>query len=192
MWLVKKSQKQEKTFPEILFVGRVNPEKGSEFLFKALKEIDTPLKVNIIGDGTSISTLKDMAKNARWAHEIYFAGWVDNDQLNQYYQRAALLVVPSVWPEPFGINGIEAMSYGVPSVAFDVGGISDWLRHEETGLLVPRLDINALSTAIVEITKNREKNIQFGKIARQIAAKEYGIDTHMKELISIFESAVKK
>ena len=50
---------------------------------------------------------------------------------------AAVLAVPSVWPEPFGLVGLEAAARGVPAVAFDTGGIRQWLHHQISGLLVP-------------------------------------------------------
>ena len=53
-----------------------------------------------------------------------------------------------MYPEAFGIVGIEAMSLGKPVVAFDVGGVSSWLEHEKTGFLLNDRDVNGMTTAI--------------------------------------------
>ena len=53
------------------------------------------------------------------------------------FARASLVAIPSLWPEPFGLVGLEAAQFGVPAVAFDVGGIGEWLTDGGNGILVP-------------------------------------------------------
>ena len=67
---------------------------------------------------------------------MHFPGWVTRDEWTRILQRVDLLVVPSVWPEPLGLIGLEAASMGVPALAFNVGGIGDWLTDGETGRLL--------------------------------------------------------
>ena len=57
---------------------------------------------------------------------------------NALFASAALLVVPSVWPEPFGLVGLEAGAHGVPAVAFETGGVGEWLRDGTNGLMAGR------------------------------------------------------
>jgi glycosyltransferase involved in cell wall biosynthesis len=59
--------------------------------------------------------------------------WVKAAERESLMWRADLLVVPSLWPERFGIVGIEAAAVGLPAVAFDVGGIREWLKPGESG-----------------------------------------------------------
>src|SRR5206468_9555238 len=67
-----------------------------------------------------------------------------------YFRECSLVVMSSVWPEPFGMAGIEAMRYGLPVVAFDAGGIREWLLDGHNGYLVPWMD-RATYAARVEI-----------------------------------------
>jgi glycosyltransferase involved in cell wall biosynthesis len=60
-------------------------------------------------------------------------GWVERGQLSSLYKRARALLLPSRWQEPFGIVGIEALSFGVPVVAWESGGVTEW--HPGPGLV---------------------------------------------------------
>ena len=66
-----------------------------------------------------------------------FHGWVRDADWHRLFQESDLLAIPSLWPEPFGIVGIEAAAYGIPSVGYGVGGIVDWLAPGVTGELAP-------------------------------------------------------
>ena len=68
---------------------------------------------------------------------VEFAGWLNTEKKLDLLREADLIAVPSLWPEPFGLVGIEAGCYGVPAVGFAVGGIPDWLIPGQTGELAP-------------------------------------------------------
>ncbi|MDD5673061.1 MAG: glycosyltransferase family 4 protein, partial [Chitinivibrionales bacterium] len=176
--------------PNVLFVGRAIPEKGPQRLLEALKKIKKPLSVSFLGSGDLLPQLKAMAHDADWPHEVQFFGWIDNAQTSVFYQKAALLVVPSL-TEPFGIIGIEAMAHAIPVVAFNVGGISDWLRHGKTGLLVARNNIDSLAEAIERLAFDKPLNIEFGEQGRRIAEKEYSLELHTGRLLALFNDVLQ-
>jgi glycosyltransferase involved in cell wall biosynthesis len=94
---------------------------------------------------------------------VTFAGWVPHHALESYYARAAVCVVPSRWPEPFGMVGVEAMARGRPVVAFAVGGIPDWLDDGVTGILAPEADTAALGAAIATLLGDRGTGCRLGR-----------------------------
>jgi glycosyltransferase involved in cell wall biosynthesis len=122
----------------IVMLSRLTDLKGGEYLISALeiaeRLLNRPLQLFIVGQGSEEPRLR---KLARGKNNVTFAGWLGAEQRNQILQQSDLLVVPSVWPEPFGLVGLEAAQFGVPAVAFDVGGISDWLINGESGELAP-------------------------------------------------------
>jgi glycosyltransferase involved in cell wall biosynthesis len=79
-------------------------------------------------------------------------GWVDRDRLSGLYRRARALLFPSRWQEPFGIVGLEAMSFGVPVVAWESGGVPEW--HPGPGL-VRWGDVEALGRALSDAVDRR-------------------------------------
>jgi glycosyltransferase involved in cell wall biosynthesis len=137
--------------PEVLFVGQVIRGKGVDLMLKALSCLTVEWRATIVGDGNYLETCKQLSQQLGIADRVTFTGWIPHEQLDNYYHSARLLVVPSRWPEPFGMVGIEAMARGRPVVAFANGGIPDWLDHGNTGFLVPADDVKGVASAIQDV-----------------------------------------
>ncbi len=120
----------------VLFVGRVVDAKGVFDAIAAWRKSGVDLPLVVAGTGR--------ARNRVEALGITVTGWLDRPSLAALYDRAAAVILPSRWQEPFGIVGLEALSRGVPVVAWDSGGVSDW----HPGPLVPWGDVDALALAL--------------------------------------------
>ena len=77
------------------------------------------------------------ASNSAEAFRVASPGWLNGDERWRALAEATLLAIPSSWPEPFGLVGLEAGALGIPAVAFDVGGIREWLRPASTAFSRP-------------------------------------------------------
>jgi glycosyltransferase involved in cell wall biosynthesis len=123
----------------VALLGRLTREKGGHLLIPALARaraaLGRALSLVVAGEGPARSELAAMAQ----AHGVpaTFTGWLGGEALARELRSADLLAVPSVWPEPFGLVGVEAGGIGVPAVGFAVGGIPEWLKPGETGELAP-------------------------------------------------------
>jgi glycosyltransferase involved in cell wall biosynthesis len=124
---------------KLLFLGRLTDLKGVDFLIRAIPAAQARLKIKLTltvgGDGSELTKLKELARTLGVTAE--FTGWVSGEAKVDLMRRADLLVVPSLWPEPFGLVGVEAGCVGLPSVGFATGGIPDWLIPGQTGELAP-------------------------------------------------------
>ncbi len=122
---------------KILFLGRITPQKGLHHLTVALIEAGTILRrsfqLQVAGDGPGRDAILDEAR--REGLSVETLGWIDAPQRNQCMSEADLLAVPSLWPEPFGLVGLEAACVGLPSVAYATGGIPEWLLPGVSGEL---------------------------------------------------------
>jgi glycosyltransferase involved in cell wall biosynthesis len=130
--------------PMLLFLGRMEAPKGGAVLLEALPrvraELGRPLRMVFAGDGRdrALWEARAAALQAQDAGlRIEFPGWVDAGRRSALLRESDLLVVPSVWPEPFGQVGPEAGVYGVPAAAFTVGGTTSWLTDGVNGVLAP-------------------------------------------------------
>lgn len=132
--------------PLIVFVGRLEWEKGIHVLIDAAQRIAPTVAARFIiaGTGTQSDRLHAQAANHP---AIEFAGPVADADVRQLYSRAAAVVVPSLY-EPFGIVALEAAAAGAPLIVSDVGGLAEIVDDGRTGLVVPANDPQSLSTAI--------------------------------------------
>jgi glycosyltransferase involved in cell wall biosynthesis len=144
----------------VVFIGRLTAIKGPQELLLSLArvqhQVGPDIEVVFVGDGPSRSALEDFAKRLKL--RATFTGWLDPIERDVVLARAAVLVLPSLWPEPFGLVGLEAARLGVPAVAYDFGGVRDWLTHGLNGLLVP-VDgdrISRLGEAIVRVLDDQK------------------------------------
>ena len=124
--------------PLVVFAGRVVAEKGVEDLVSAIGLLRSRLPdvtALIVGDGQDRSAIEAKVEAAGLKDRITFTGWVASRELPDYLAAADMFVGPS-WFEAQGLVFAEAMLAGTPVIATDVGGVSDTVRHGETGLLV--------------------------------------------------------
>src|SRR5687768_11960779 len=121
----------------IIYSGQIIRGKGVDVLLRALKEVSAPFECIILGDGNHKAYCEQLAQELELGKRVRFAGFVPQEELRRYFAEATVSVMSSVWPEPFGASGLEAMRYGVPVVAFDAGAIKEWLIDGTNGFVVP-------------------------------------------------------
>jgi glycosyltransferase involved in cell wall biosynthesis len=142
----------------ILFVGRLIPRKGVDVLLEAAARVlqRVAVRIEIVGDGVMRGEWMALADSLGIGSVTTFHGFVANDELERFYSSADVFVLPAVEDdrgdtEGLGVVLVEALSFRIPIVASDVGGISDVIQHGRTGLLVPQRDASALADAVVRL-----------------------------------------
>jgi len=163
----------------LLFAGRVAPEKGLEHLLRSLRHLSGRWRLVVNGDGPDLARVTALARRLRLLDRIEFTGWSSRQQLLRCYEAADVVVVPSVWPEPFGLVGIEAMAYGKPVVAFRSGGIPEWLVHGETGFLVENGDVAEMGQRIGELLADPQLRLRMARAARDRVWREFSPAQHL-------------
>lgn len=174
---------------DVLFLGRLTSLKGPHELLAAVEEASAacgphPLRVVIAGEGQERAGLERRARDieARCPVSIEFTGWVEAAARSALLARTRVLVVPSRWPEPFGLVGLEAAQHGVPAVAFDVGGVREWLQDDVNGLLVtPEGGRSTLAQAIATVLRDPAMRARLSAGA-QAAAARLNACAHITEL----------
>jgi glycosyltransferase involved in cell wall biosynthesis len=176
----------------LLFLGRMDRLKGGGTLLSALRRVKTafpgPLRVTFAGDGPERRAWEREARQVSAAHRdlvIEFVGWVGAERRRELLGACDLLVLPSLWPEPFGRVGLEAGLQGVPVVAFAVGGIPEWLRDGVNGYLAPGDPPTAGGLAEAILRALRDSRTEMREGARRIAD-EFSIENHLAHLELVF------
>jgi glycosyltransferase involved in cell wall biosynthesis len=178
----------------ILYVGRMTPEKGLLQLIRAMRRMRHKPILTIVGkDGIlGQSSFQDLIARELASSEIKaeIHPWLVGEELSRGYARAKVVAISSVWPEPFGLVGIEAMMHGKPVVAFDVGGVRDWLNHQETGYVVPQGDLDQYAARVDQLLDNQEFRLTMGRKARKYAAEQFTSQRYIDALLGIYMEAL--
>ncbi len=169
--------------------------KGGHIFLNALPPAATalgqPLQVIFAGDGRERRVWEQQAVDVQRKHpelEIQFVGWVDRTRMDQLLSNCDLQVVPSLWPEPFGLVGPEAGLRGVPAAAFAVGGVPDWLKDGVNGYLAPGDPPTSagLADAIIRCLHDPATHGHLRRGAVKIA-EQFSIKNHLAALMKVFE-----
>jgi glycosyltransferase involved in cell wall biosynthesis len=174
--------------PSVVFLGRMTSLKGGGLLVRAVAEasarLGTPIHLTMVGDGPERAAWERLASRLNVA--ATFTGWQSGAERWRWIERATLLAVPSVWPEPFGLVGLEAGLLGVPAIAFDVGGMREWLTPGENGYLVAGDPPRASAFADGLVTAFREPDTLRAMGERApAAARRLSLDRHLGRLEDI-------
>jgi glycosyltransferase involved in cell wall biosynthesis len=171
----------------VVFAGRIVRPKGVGILIRAASEVDAEFV--ICGDGRQLEDMRSLAAELGVQERVTFRGWLDADQLAQELANAAIVVVPSLWPEPFGLVGIEALAAGRPAVASSTGGIVDWLEDGVSGLCVPPGDVGRLAQALNELLADPPRRRAMGIAGREAVAAQFSPETHLRALLRGYRAA---
>jgi glycosyltransferase involved in cell wall biosynthesis len=171
----------------VLFAGRLVRPKGVDVLLRAARDVDAEFV--ICGSGKRLDALRRLAARTGVQERIRFAGWLDPEQLARELAEASVVAVPSLWPEPFGLVGIEAYAAGRPVVASATGGVEDWLDHGRTGLSVPAGDVRALATALSELLDDPERQQAMGEAGRRTVSERFTEAHHVAALLAAYDRA---
>jgi glycosyltransferase involved in cell wall biosynthesis len=163
---------------------------------EAAQALDRVLEITFAGDGRERSAWERRARRLERGGarlRVRFSGWLGPDAMDQALAAADLLVLSSIWPEPYGRVGLEAGRHGVPVAAFAVGGIPEWLEDGVNGRLAaanpPRA--SALAAAIAACLRDPAVHARLRAGARAVAARS-SFAQHAVRLEELFRGLVAR
>jgi glycosyltransferase involved in cell wall biosynthesis len=175
----------------VLFAGRLTSLKGGQVLIAAAAQatrlLGRPVRIIMAGDGPQKDAWRSLAASLEVPLEL--TGWIDVDDRARVYERGLLVAVPSLWPEPFGLVGLDAASLGRPAVAFDVGGIRDWLTDGLNGRLVDAgAGAAGLARAIASLLREPGERERMGRCALEVSGR-MSVAAHLQRLEAVLGNA---
>ncbi|HEX4467725.1 MAG TPA: glycosyltransferase family 4 protein [Solirubrobacteraceae bacterium] len=171
----------------VVFAGRIVASKGVGTLLEAARSLDAEFVV--CGDGRELPAMRRRAGRLGVEERVRFTGWLGPAELAAQFGDASVIVVPSLWPEPFGLVGIEGFAAGRPAVASDTGGIRDWLEHGVSGLVVPAGNGAALAGALEELLGDPVRQHEMGEAGRRSLAGRFTAERHLEMLLGAYAGA---
>lgn len=177
----------------ILCVGRLVPQKGIEYFIRAIPSIAKrypEAKFIIVGEGWSRDILEAEAHASGHGKKIRFTGFASDKEVIDLMTSADVLVVPSVY-EPFGIVALEGMATGVPVVASQVGGLSEVIEHDRTGLLVYPRSPESIAWGIDRIVSDSDHAKWLTENAKDILHKDYSWEAVAMKTVEVYRKVVE-
>lgn len=170
-------------------VGRLSPEKGYIDLLKIYERLvkhDPTWHLDIVGDGKEFSKLQEFAKLHRLQKKVTFHGFQKKEYIDDLLHRSSIYLMTS-HTESFGIVLLEAMSHGLPCVAFDSAeGAREIIENQKSGFLIKHRDFDQYERAVETLMGSIEKRRKMGKRGYQLVG-QYSEDVVIKKWIDLLE-----
>jgi glycosyltransferase involved in cell wall biosynthesis len=179
---------REKTF---IYIGWLTHGKGIINLLKAFHQAvskNPKIHLRIFGRGNMEHYIKTYIISHGLGKKISFEGFLEHSQFCQTIETTDVVIVPSLWPEPFGRITSEAMVCGRPVIVNPVGGLTEQIENERTGFYANCYDIDAFAAKILQVADMpAEELIDMGKRARKSALTKFDNNAQINALISTYK-----
>jgi glycosyltransferase involved in cell wall biosynthesis len=178
---------------ELLFVGRLDRQKGAEVALAALARLTGPaaaLCLRIVGTGPEEPALRRLAGELGLADRVRWDGQLPQAELAGRYRRAAVLVVPGR-DEGLGLVAVEGQLSGAPVVAAASGGLLDVVADGRTGRTFPPGDPDALARTVEAVLADRDATARMAEAARERAAARFGTAGAAKAYAAVYGEALE-
>jgi glycosyltransferase involved in cell wall biosynthesis len=174
----------------IVYAGQIIRGKGVDVLLESLSRLTIPFECIILGDGSHRPHCERLSKKLKLNDRVRFMGFVPQEELKDFYRECTVMAISSIWPEPFATIGMEAMRYGIPVVAFDAGGIKDWLIDGQNGFLVPWMDRARYAARLEQILRDKSLAREMGDRGHRMVDEQFSFSQYILDLENTFQKVV--
>ena len=172
----------------ILFLGRLSPEKGVDHLLQAWKLVrSNGRKLIIAGEGPEETKLKALAKTL-CLRDVEFVGFLKGDQQRAIWAQTAFSVIPSIWSEPFPLTFLESWTQDRTFVANRLGAMAEVVLEGKDGLLAEPFSPASLSAKIQELIENPDRCTEMGQAGKGRILNEFNRTLWLSRIESVYQT----
>ena len=178
----------------LLYFGRLTEEKGVQILLTALTHLDNrirSLRCFIVGEGPYRKTLEGLVHANHHDRTVLFTGRLTRRALLEFLALADVVVLPSLWDEPFPYACLEAMAMSKPVVASNVGGFPEIIADGNNGFLVEPADDQAIAQKLVYLLDNDGIRKNIGLRARETVKRNFRLEIMLDKYANLLERVVR-
>ena len=183
----------ERSF-NLLYAGRLAADKGIETAIEAIRMLvhgqgKRSIRLSLAGSGSADyeNHLRQLVDNAGLTNYVSFLGWILPAEMPGLLSRFDVLVLPSIWPEPFSRAVLEGMISGLVVLATRTGGTPEIIVDKENGMLFMPNDHEELAKKIAQLAEDPELRNQIGNAARQTILERFTMTRMMDEMESYLQ-----
>ena len=184
-----KAPSPDESTPHFLFLGRLVPHKGAQWLLRALRHVKKPVKIDIGGTGPMQKSLQAYCQRHGLHHKVNFHGWLNQNQVRHLMASARAVIVPSIWQEPAGLVTLEAAAAGRAVIASRSGGIPEYAL-EDYSLLVTPNDAGQLADAIEKLAGDFELAKKMGESGMKAAQSQFAMSGFLQRQLELYTQAL--
>lgn len=177
-----------------IFVGRLEDQKGLEYLIDAVNEVvklNKNFEILLIGEGSKKEELRKKINNLKLKNYFNFLGSKSNKEVIRSYSTSDIFILPSLW-EGLPLTLLEALASGLPVITTDVGGISDICTDNENALIIPPKNTREIKDAMIRLINNPRLRKQLGENGRQLVKNKYSWEKINSQIEDVYRSIFTK
>jgi glycosyltransferase involved in cell wall biosynthesis len=182
----------------LLYAGRIYPEKGIDTVIQAMSKLlysqgGRHIMLSIAGSGSVEyeNHLRQLVNQAGLANYVSFLGWVDPEEMPELLRKFDVLVLPSIWPEPFARVVLEGMLSGLVVIATPTGGTTEILADGENGLLFAAGDADDLAKKIICLATDPKLHWRLALAGQQTVKERFTKTKMMDEIESYLQEVFR-
>tara|TARA_B100001778_G_scaffold63817_1_gene49992 strand:- start:2290 stop:3441 length:1152 start_codon:yes stop_codon:yes gene_type:complete len=181
---------------ELISLGRIEKEKGMHLAIQAVSKLNEndreKIHLNIVGEGPYLGFIHQLIDNLELNQYISCHGRLNDDVLDAMFSRCQVHIMPTTRQEGLPLTILEGMSYGLATIASDIGGISGVITHEYDGFLIKPGNVDELTKVLAKIINDEEKRESTGRNGRGTILEKYSkermVNETLHEIIKVVES----
>jgi len=172
-----------------LFMGRLGQRKGVYDIIESARHVKANnIKIHLYGDG-EIDEVKRKVQAAGVADKVAVHGWIDGNRKDETFRGANVLLLPS-YHEGLPISVLEALAYGLPVLATDVGGIAEAVENGVNGYLIEPGECEALTSRMEQLAASSELRLKMGESGYRLAADKFDLSVIMRQLEALYAEII--
>ncbi len=182
----------------LIYVGRLCDEKGVHIILRSLETLVNEqgrrnLHLDIFGEGDEayVKELHAFLNEKRLSERVTFHGKVPQEQLIRAYDQSTIMLIPSIWKEPFGLVVAEGMARGLPVITSNLGGPAEIVTHGIDGLLTGPGDAQAVAASIAQLADDAALRARLAHAARATVQERFMIEKNARRVEAHLQRAIQ-
>ena len=177
----------------ISIIGRTADYKGFQYFLAALNKLPKDVIGYVMGDveGGKASRINEQASEAGCADRIKLLEWADKDGVGKLLEKTSILIFPSILPETLGIVGLEAMSYGIPVIGSNIGGVTEWLQDKVTGFLCQPKSADEIASYANQLLNDPALMHTMGLAGQKSIREKFLPEIHLEKLERVYATCLE-
>lgn len=176
--------------PRFLFLGRIAPQKGLDWLLRGMAAAQTPMALDVGGTGDQLEAMKRLAVELGLGDAVRFHGWIDSARIDELADQARAIVFPPVWHEPAGLACMDGSARGRAVIASRSGGLPEYAVDGQNALVVPIHDTPALASALTTLADDWSLAQRLGETGQAMAEGPFSLARHLRALEGVYLGGV--